>query len=87
MRIVAYHLNRTPQPARLYVLARARSAAGSSVQVRRDGSAAPTRLESVLGQVSVLDFLASGPGPRHTLRSGEITTLYVSPPLQPGQGA
>lgn len=87
VRVVAYHLNRTPRPARLYVLARASLAGGSSVQVRRDGSAAPTRLESVLGQVSVLDFLASGPGPRHSLRSGEAVTLYASPVLQPGQGA
>ncbi|MBB5235917.1 hypothetical protein [Deinococcus budaensis] len=87
VRVVAYHLNRTPRPARLYVLARASGAAASSVQVRRDGSAAPTRLESVLGQVSVLDFLASGAGARHTLGAGEPAVLYASPTLQPGQGA
>jgi hypothetical protein len=87
VRVVAYHLNRTPRPARLYVLARARTPLGGSVTVRRDGSAAPTRLESVLGQASVLDFLASSASTRHSLGAGEPTVLYASPTLQPGQGA
>lgn len=87
VRVVAYHLNRTPRSARLYVLARATTPAGGSVTVRRDGSAAPTRLESVLGQASVLDFLASSAGVRHTLGAGGLTLLYASPALQPGQGA
>jgi len=87
VRVVAYHLNRTPRPARLFVLARATTPVGGSVQVRRDGSAAPTRLESVLGQASVLDFLASSTGARHNLGAGEPTLLYASPTLQPGQGA
>ncbi|WP_019585375.1 hypothetical protein [Deinococcus apachensis] len=87
VRVMAYHLNRTPRPARLYVLARARTAAVGSVTVRRDGSAAPTRLESVLGQVSVLEFLASSTSTRHNLGADEPTVLYASPTLQPGQGA
>ncbi|UQN09085.1 hypothetical protein [Deinococcus sp. QL22] len=86
VRMVAYHLNRLSRPARLYVLARPRSA-GTAVQVLRGGSAGGTRVESVLGQVSVLDFLSDIGGPRQVLGAQGSTALYTSPLLAPEQGA
>jgi hypothetical protein len=86
VRVVAYHLNRLAKPARLYVLARPRSA-GAAVQVLRGGSAGGTRVESVLGQVSVLDFLTDPGSPRQDLRADGTTALYTSPLLAPEQGA
>ncbi|MFB9990872.1 hypothetical protein ACFFLM_02580 [Deinococcus oregonensis] len=86
VRVVAYHLNRLSKPARLYVLARPRTA-GTSVQVLRGGSAGGTRVESVLGQVSVLDFLTDTGSPRQNLGTQGSTALYTSPLLAPEQGA
>ncbi|GGK33550.1 hypothetical protein GCM10008955_29490 [Deinococcus malanensis] len=86
VRVVAYHINRLPRPARLYVLARPRSDA-VSVEVLRAGSAGGTRTESVLGQVSVLDFLTGSGSPRQQLSTSGVTALYTSPPLSSGQGA
>ena len=86
VRVVAYHLNRLGRPARLLVLAQARSAAGG-VQVLREGSAGGTRMESVLGQVSVLDFLTSAGRARQDLPAQGLTALYTSPLLAPEQGA
>ncbi|WP_199188339.1 hypothetical protein [Deinococcus arcticus] len=86
VRVVAYHLNRLPRPARLLVLARP-TAANTSVEVLREGSAGGTRLESVLGQVSVLDFLTSAGRARQLLGAQEPTALYISPLLTPEQGA
>ncbi|ACO47606.1 PKD domain-containing protein [Deinococcus deserti] len=86
VRVVAYHINRLPRPARLYVLARPRSAA-AAVQVLRGGSAGGTRIESVLGQVSVLDFLTGTGSPRQQLSTSGVTALYTSPLLTPEQGA
>ncbi len=86
VRVVAYHLNRLAKPARLYVLARPRSA-GTSVQVLRGGSAGGTSVESVLGQVSVLDFLTDNGSSRQELQAQGSTPLYTSPLLAPEQGA
>ncbi|MFC4426501.1 hypothetical protein [Deinococcus navajonensis] len=85
VRVVAYHLNRLARPARLYVLARPRTAA-TAVQVLAEGSAGGTRMESVLGQVSVLDFMTSAGRAPQALPQG-ITALYTSPLLAPEQGA
>ncbi|MDB5046132.1 MAG: hypothetical protein JWQ08_2182 [Deinococcus sp.] len=86
VRVVAYHLNRLSKPARLYVLARPRTP-GTAVQVLRGGSAGGTRVESVLGQVSVLDFLTDNGSPRQVLGAQGSTALYSSPLLAPEQGA
>lgn len=86
VRVVAYHLNRLGRPARLLVLAQARGA-GGGVQVLREGSAGGTRMESVLGQVSVLDFLTSAGRARQDLPAQGLTALYTSPLLAPEQGA
>ncbi|WP_221091228.1 hypothetical protein [Deinococcus aquaedulcis] len=86
VRVVAYHLNRLPRPARLFVLARP-TTANTSVEVQREGSAGGTRLESVLGQVSVLDFLTSAGRARQLLDPQAPTALYISPLLTPEQGA
>ncbi|UBV44438.1 hypothetical protein LAJ19_15410 (plasmid) [Deinococcus taeanensis] len=86
VRVVAYHLNRLGRPARLYVLARARSA-GASVEVLREGSAGGTGIESVLGQVSVLDFMTGAGRAPQPLPAQGVTALYTSPPLAPEQGA
>jgi len=86
VRVVAYHLSRLSRPARLYVVARPRSGA-ATVQVLREGSAGGTRLEGVLGQVSVLDFLSRAQNAARALPVPGLTALYTSPPLTPGQGA
>ncbi|MDR6218726.1 hypothetical protein [Deinococcus soli (ex Cha et al. 2016)] len=86
-RLMAYHLNKTARPARLFILARPAAGQTSAAQVIRSGAAAPTRLEGTLGQVSVLDFLSSPPGAAYTLTGSAPVALYASPVLQPGQGA
>ncbi|MFC4638411.1 hypothetical protein [Deinococcus hohokamensis] len=86
VRVVAYHLSRLTRPARLFVVARSRTA-GAAVQVLREGSAGGTRMESVLGQVSVLDFMTGSGRARQDLPAQGLTPLYTSPLLLPGQGA
>lgn len=86
VRVVATHLNHLARPARLYVLARSRSAA-AAVEVLREGSAGGTRIEGVLGQVSVLEFMTGAGRPRQELPAQGLTALYTSPLLKPEQGA
>ncbi|GGL19383.1 hypothetical protein GCM10010844_42900 [Deinococcus radiotolerans] len=86
VRVVAYHLNRLGRPARLYVLARPRGT-GTSVEVLREGSAGGTGIESVLGQVSVLDFMTGAGRAPQPLPAQGVTALYTSPLLAPEQGA
>ncbi len=85
-RLLAYHINAMTAPARLYVLARNLDAGPVEVRSRRMGETAPTRVEGLLGQVTLLDYFASAGGGQLLLQSGQSVALYVSPLLKPGSG-
>lgn len=85
-RLLAYHLNALPTPARLVVLATNVEAAPVSLKVERMGETAATRVAAVLGQVSLMDFLLAAPGERVNLEPGQTVALYKSALLASGQG-
>jgi mRNA-degrading endonuclease toxin of MazEF toxin-antitoxin module len=85
-RLLAYHLNALPTPARLVVLATNVEAAPVSLKVERMGETAATRVAAVLGQVSLMDFLLAPAGERVNLEPGQTVALYKSVLLVGGQG-
>ncbi|WP_420594966.1 copper amine oxidase N-terminal domain-containing protein [Deinococcus sp.] len=95
-RVLAYHLNALPQAARLYLVVRNLEAGPVTVRTERLGETAPTRIESVLGQVTLLDYfsqpnlaqpnLTQSGAPDLTLAAGQSMVLYASPVLSPGSG-
>lgn len=85
-RLLAYHLNALPTPARLVVLATNVDAASVSLRVERLGETAATRMVAVLGQVSLMDFLLAPAGERVNLEPGQTVALYKSALLASGQG-
>ncbi|WP_157202931.1 copper amine oxidase N-terminal domain-containing protein [Calidithermus chliarophilus] len=85
-RLLLYHVNGTPGPARVLVLASSLSGEPQTLRVQRLGSVANTRIESVLGQVSLLEFLASRVPQSLALEPRQALPLYLSPPLAPGEG-
>lgn len=86
-RLLGYHLNGLGRPARLYIMARNTETRPVQVQAERQGETAPTRIESVLGQVTLLDYFSSAGGHSLTLQPGEAAAIYASPTLNPGSGA
>ncbi|EYB69512.1 hypothetical protein DEIPH_ctg004orf0011 [Deinococcus phoenicis] len=85
-RLLAYHLNALGRPARLYVLARNLEARAVEVRTERLGETAPTRIEGLLGQVTLLDYFASTGGHVLTLAPGQSAAVYASPTLGVGSG-
>ncbi|WP_293913522.1 copper amine oxidase N-terminal domain-containing protein [Deinococcus sp.] len=85
-RLLAYHLNTLSKPARLYVVARNLEAKTTDVITERSGETAPTRIESVLGQVTLLDYFAGSENRRVSVAPGESVAVYASPTLSPGSG-
>lgn len=88
VRLLAYHLNGLGRPARLYVLARNLESRAVEVRTERQGETAPTRLEGLLGQVTLLDYFAgtASGGAALSLLPGESAAVYASPTLNPGSG-
>lgn len=86
LRVLAYHLNGLGRPARLYVLARNLEGRAVDLRTERQGETAPTRLESLLGQVTLLDYFAGTGGATLTLQPGQTAAVYASPTLGPGSG-
>lgn len=87
VRLLGYHLNGLGKPARLYVLARNIEDRAVEVRTLRQGETAPTRIEGLLGQVTLLDYFASTGGPTLTLAPGQAAAVYASPTLSVGSGA
>lgn len=85
-RLLAYHLNALNKPARLYVLARNLEPRPVEVRTERSGETAPTRIEGLLGQVTLLDYFASTGGTVLSLAPGQSAAVYASPTLTPGSG-
>lgn len=86
-RLLGYHVNDLDRPARLYIVARNLETRPVSVQVLGQGETAPSRVEGILGQVTLMDYFASTPRGSVNLPTGGMTALYVSPTLNPGHGA
>lgn len=85
-RLLGYHLNGLNRPARMIVMARNTEARPVEVRTDRLGETAPTRLESLLGQVTLLEYFASTRGATLTLAPGESAAVYASPTLNGGSG-
>jgi len=85
-RLLAYHFNAMPSPARLVVLATNMDAAPLSLKVERLGETAATRVVAVLGQVSLIDFLLAPAGEQVSLEPGQTIALYKSALLATGHG-
>lgn len=85
-RLLAYHQNAMPTPARLVVLATNVDMVPLSLKVERLGETAATRVVAVLGQVSLMDFLLAPAGEQVRLEPGQTVVLYKSALLATGQG-
>lgn len=85
-RLLAYHLNNLGKPARLYITARNTDNFPIDITTERMGETAPTRIESQLGQATLLEYFAhTGQHSLH-LEPGEQAALYASPTLSNGAG-
>ncbi|MCX7601996.1 MAG: copper amine oxidase N-terminal domain-containing protein [Meiothermus sp.] len=85
-RLLAYHQNAMPTPARLVVLATNVDVAPLNLKVERLGETAASRVVAVLGQVSLMDFLLAPAGEQVRLEPGQTVALYKSALLASGQG-
>ncbi|NTY00717.1 copper amine oxidase N-terminal domain-containing protein [Deinococcus sp. JMULE3] len=85
-RLLGYHLNGLGRAARLYVVARNLESRPVEVRSERLGETAPTRIESILGQVTLLEYFASTGGTTLTLAPGQSAAVYASPTLSAGSG-
>jgi PKD repeat protein len=85
-RLLAYHANGLAGPARLYVVARNLETRPVEVRTDRLGETAPTRIEGLLGQVTLLDYFASSNAQSVTIQPGQSVAVYASPTLSPGTG-
>ena len=85
-RMLAYHLNPNPKPARLVVLATNVDTQPVTLRVERLGETASTRVVAVLGQTSLLDFLFSQRRYQLSLEPSKTLVLFNSSSLNQGQG-
>ncbi|ULH14936.1 copper amine oxidase N-terminal domain-containing protein [Deinococcus sp. KNUC1210] len=85
-RLLAYHVNALSGPARLYVVARNLESRPVEVRTTRQGETAPTRIEGLLGQVTLLEYFASSGSQSVTVQPGESVAIYASPTLSSGSG-
>lgn len=85
-RLLGYHMNGLGRPARLIVMARNTDTRPVEVRTERLGETAPTRVESLLGQVTLMEYFASERGALLSLAPGEAAAVYASPTLNPGSG-
>jgi len=85
-RLLAYHINSLGRPARLYVLARNADTKPVEVRSVRQGETAPTRIEGILGQVTLMEYFASRSEQQLVLMPGQLTAVYASPLLRHGTG-
>ncbi|MFC4453061.1 stalk domain-containing protein [Deinococcus sonorensis] len=86
VRLLAYHVNAQPGPARLYVVARNLESRPVELRTDRLGETAPTRVEGLLGQVTLMDYFASSGGQSVIVGAGESVAVYASPTLSSGSG-
>ena len=85
-RLLGYHLNGLNKDARLYIMARNTESRPLEVRTERIGETAPTRIESLLGQVTLLEYFSSTGGSTLSLAPGQAAAIYASPVLRAGTG-
>lgn len=85
-RLLGYHVSGLSSPARLYVVARNLENRPVSVQISAQGETAPSRIEGILGQVTLMDYFSSPPRGMVMVPAGGFSALYVSPALNTGHG-
>jgi hypothetical protein len=86
MRLLAYHINQMPRSARFKILITNTESTPTTVHIERFGETVSTRIVAVLGQVSLMDFLTSGPREALSLAPKQTLAFYVSEALATGHG-
>jgi hypothetical protein len=85
-RVLAYHLNSGNASEELCVAVKNVDEAACEFRTVRIGDTAPTSIEGVLGQVTLLSFLTDHKDSSIHLEPGESALLYVSTSLRPKTG-
>ncbi len=85
-RLIAYHGNGSQQPGRVLIFASNLESTPVQVRVNKFGETSATTVVATLGRVSLLDFLTSGGRESLNLDAGQSASLYLSQPLDPGEG-
>ncbi|RTR25934.1 copper amine oxidase N-terminal domain-containing protein [Deinococcus radiophilus] len=85
-RLLGYHVNDLGRPARMYIMIRNLESRPVSVALNRQGETAPSRIEGILGQVTLMDYFSSPARSTVNLAPGQVSALYASPTLNPGHG-
>ncbi len=85
-RLMAYHANGMNTPGRLMVYVTNLETTPVSVKVARFGVTSATTVVATLGRASLLDFLTSSGLETLVLEPGKATALYLSNPLDSGEG-
>ncbi len=85
-RLMAYHTNGMNTPGRLLVWVSNLETIPVSVKVSRFGVTSATTVVATLGRASLLDFLTSSGLETLSLEPNKAAPLYISNPLDPGEG-
>ena len=85
-RLMAYHTNGMPTSGRLIVWVTNLETVPITIKVSRFGATSATTVVATLGRASLLDFLTSSGLETITLESGKAAPLYLSSPLDQGEG-
>lgn len=85
-RLMAYHTNGMPTLGRLIVWVTNLETVPITIKVSRFGATSATTVVATLGRASLLDFLTSSGLETITLEPGKAAPLYLSSPLDQGEG-
>lgn len=85
-RLIAYHTNGMSTPGRVLIWAANLEDTPVQVRVAKFGETSATSVVATLGRASLLDFMTSQSRESLNLDLGKAAPLYLSQPLDPGEG-
>ncbi len=85
-RLIAYHTNGMSTPGRVLIWAANLENTPVQVRVTKFGETSATSVVATLGRASLLDFMTSQGRESLNLDVGKAAPLYLSQPLDPGEG-
>lgn len=85
-RLLAYHINGLSDTAKMHVTVRNLENHPISFSIERQGHTAPSRIEGILGQVTLLEYFSGNNGGRVVIPAGGMATIFSTPALNPGHG-
>ena len=85
-RLIAYHTNGMNTPGRVLIWAANLEETPVQVRVSKFGETSATSVVATLGRASLLDFMTSQSRESLNLDVGKAAPLYLSQPLDPGEG-